>query len=78
MAASKVRTKKPTTEEPVALPEIVTLTHSEMLEVLDEASRFYLGISGDEFLRRWKTHDFEGFNEVDVVHVGMIAQDVAE
>ena len=78
MAASTVRTEKPTTEESVALPEIVTLTREEMLDALDRAARYYLDMSGAEFLRRWEHRDFDDPDSSVVLHVGMFVPAIEE
>lgn len=52
---------------------VVCLTHEEALAVLDEQAREYLGMSGEEFLRRWKTGDFEDPDSFEVIHVGIMA-----
>ena len=35
--------------------DIVTLTPEEARALLDAEARYYLGLSGEEFTRRWKT-----------------------
>ena len=35
------------------------LTREEARELFDESARRYLGMSGDEFLRRWHAGDFD-------------------
>lgn len=35
------------------------LTHEEALAMFDETARRYMNMSGEEFLHRWETGDFE-------------------
>ncbi len=49
------------------------LTREEALAMFDETARRHLNMSGEEFLRRWKEYDFEGFEEFEVTHVGILA-----
>ncbi len=50
---------------------IVYLTREEEFAILDRAARQYLNMSGEEFLRRWKEHDFEDPDSFEVIYVGM-------
>lgn len=52
---------------------IIHLTYEEALAMFDETARYYLNMSGEEFLRRWKENDFEDPDSVDVAHVGIMA-----
>jgi Fe-S cluster biosynthesis and repair protein YggX len=49
------------------------LTREEALAMFDETARRCLNMSGEEFLRRWKADDFEGFDDFEVTHVGILA-----
>ncbi len=46
------------TAEPI-LPEIVELTVEESWALFDQHARELLGISGDEFVRRWNAGDYD-------------------
>lgn len=48
------------------------LSHEDVLALLDKQAREYLGMSGEEFLRRWETGDFEDPDSFEVFHVGML------
>lgn len=52
---------------------LVHLTYEEALVMFDEAAQYYLNMSGEEFLRRWKANDFEDPDSAEVVHVGIMA-----
>lgn len=49
------------------------LTDEEALAMFDETARRYMNMSGEEFLRRWETGDFEDPDSSDVIHVGIMA-----
>lgn len=53
--------------------EFKGLTHEEALAMFDETARRYLNMSGEEFLRRWKTRDFEDPDSFEVIHVSVLA-----
>ena len=40
------------------LPPIVAATDEEWAHVVDQAARHFLGISGEEFVRRWQAGEF--------------------
>lgn len=65
--------KKYETEDEVTLPEVEHLTYEEALAMLDASARYYLNMSGEEFLRRWKEDDFEDPDSIGVTHVGIWA-----
>lgn len=49
------------------------LTPEEGRAIFDEAARRRLGMSGDEFIRRWEAGEFdEGPERLDVMHVAML------
>lgn len=50
---------------------VVSLTREEMDILLDEQAREYLGMSGEEFVQRWETGDFEDPDSYEVFLVGM-------
>jgi hypothetical protein len=41
-------------------------------EILDNAARKYLDMSGDEFSRRWAAGEFEQDDRPEVTHVAML------
>lgn len=57
---------------------VVYLTREEGLAILDKYSRQYLDMSGDEFLQRWDTGDFEDPDSFEVFQVGMLVPLAAE
>lgn len=44
---------------PVNGAEILELTREQILEVIDERARYLLGISGEEFMRRYRRGELE-------------------
>ncbi|MCC7365895.1 MAG: hypothetical protein IT303_16135 [Dehalococcoidia bacterium] len=46
-------------------PAVVALNPAETRELLDERARRSLGISGEEFERRWRAGEFAGAEERD-------------
>jgi hypothetical protein len=46
------------TADPDADPGVVLLTPEEARELFDNRARMELGISGEEFLRRWDAADY--------------------
>jgi hypothetical protein len=55
-----------------ALPEIKVLTSEEGRELFDAAARRELGISGDEFLRRYDAGEYEDEDASPVTNVVML------
>lgn len=51
---------------------VVYLTREEGLAVIDEHARKYLNMSGEEFLRRWETGDFDDPDSYEVFRVGIL------
>jgi hypothetical protein len=41
-------------------------------ELVDEQARKYLGISGEEFARRWETGEIDADDDPDVMRVAML------
>lgn len=54
------------------LPEVVEVDYAEGAEILDRAARRKLGISGEEFIRRWDSGEYSGDTE------NVKAQEVAD
>lgn len=49
------------------------LTQEEALELLDEAARYYLQMTGDEFVKAWDSGKFdEDPDRPEVMSVGML------
>ncbi len=55
------------------LPEVKELSREESLEALDKMAEFYLGMSGEEFLRRWEYDGFDDPEDWRVNHIGQLA-----
>ena len=49
------------------------LDHEAGRELLDEQARKYLGIGGQEFLRRWDAGEIDADEDPDVMRVAMLA-----
>jgi hypothetical protein len=54
------------------LPPVRVLTHEEAIAHFDEQARHWLGMSGEEFLRRWDAGDYAG-REDDNVAIRIMA-----
>lgn len=54
------------------------LTREEGLAVIDEHARKYLNMSGEEFLQRWETGDFDDPESYEVFRVGILVPLAAE
>jgi hypothetical protein len=40
------------------IPSVIYMTDDEAREMFDESARYWLGMSGDEFLRKWRNREF--------------------
>lgn len=49
------------------------LTQEEELQIFDNVARYYLGISAEEFLRRWDAGEFRDDDRSEVVSVWMLS-----
>lgn len=47
-------------------------TYEDLLEALDAAARHYLGISGEEFRRRWDAGEYAEDPNPDVMNVAIL------
>lgn len=47
-------------------------TEEEWRDLIDKRAQYYLGISGEEFVRRWQAGEFENPDRPEVIHVGMM------
>ena len=52
--------------------DVVEATPEEGLAMLDRAAREVLNISGEEFLRRWDSGDYEGADDPAITRVAML------
>jgi hypothetical protein len=53
------------TTKPVGNSPVAWLTDDEAVEFFDRNARELLGISGEEFLRRWDRGDYRGIEDDD-------------
>jgi hypothetical protein len=53
--------------------EVRELDREAGRELLDEQARKYLGIGGQEFLRRWDAGEIDADEDSDVMRVAMLA-----
>jgi len=51
---------------------IEEVDRGEGLRLFDAAARRFLGISGDEFLHRWDSGDFDDDDQSEVTHVALL------
>jgi hypothetical protein len=70
--------RKPDPDYELDESRIVYISREEGIKLLDEQAREYLNMSGEEFLRRWETGDFEDPDSYEVFHVGMLIPLVTE
>jgi hypothetical protein len=69
------RPAAPVTEEIDELPEIEGvdwITREEGIAILDRQARKYLGMSGEEFVRRYRAGEIEDPDRSDVVALSML------
>jgi hypothetical protein len=52
--------------------EIREMTEQQWFVLFDQAARRYLGISGEEFIRRWDAGEFASDERWEVAHVSML------
>jgi hypothetical protein len=63
----QARTKNRTADGQIHLA-----TEEEWQALVDRAARYYLGISGDEFVRAWERGEFENADRPEVLRVAML------
>jgi hypothetical protein len=51
------------------LPEIIGLSDEEARALFDRQARKYLGMSGEEFLRKWDAGEFDDPDQTNIVRV---------
>lgn len=60
------------------LPGVHFLTKEEARESFDRTARYYLGMSGDEFIAAWDAGEFkdkvDGPNHVNIMAVAMLIE----
>lgn len=59
-------------EDGAGLPPVVELTLEEGIALLDRQARTYLGMSGDEFIRRWEAGEIDDPDRSDVLRVASL------
>ncbi len=55
--------------------EVTELTEEEMLESLDVEARKLLGMSGEEFARKWRAGELRDHADPQVIQVAMLLPD---
>jgi hypothetical protein len=59
-------------DEPVDESRITYLTQEEGIALLDQQARKYLGMSGEEFMRKWEAGEIEDPDRTDVLRVAFL------
>jgi hypothetical protein len=59
-------------EEPVDESRIIYLTQEEGIALLDRQARKYLGMSGEEFMRKWEAGEIEDPDRTEVLTVAFL------
>ncbi len=59
-------------EDKDLLPPVVELTGEELWAVFDAHALHYLGMSGEEFLRRWDAGEFDNSESTAVLRLEML------
>lgn len=70
-----MRKAAPETEtmlEPTTLPEIHYISREESVRLFDELAQEYLGMSGEEFIRRYRAGEIEDPDRSDVVMLAIM------
>jgi hypothetical protein len=57
---------------PKRLPEVAYVDQSEGAAILDRQARKYFGISGTEFIRRYRAGEIDDPDRTDVLRVAML------
>jgi hypothetical protein len=52
-------------------PDVRELSEAEGWEFLDQSARYHLGISGEEFVRRWQAGEYPDPDGTPAMHVVM-------
>lgn len=64
----RIRRTRPIRVRRAAVPGVHVLTWEEGKEIFDQEARQSLGISGEEFLRRYDAGDYRDETDMDVIH----------
>ncbi|MHB8575285.1 MAG: hypothetical protein ACYDCQ_08120 [Dehalococcoidia bacterium] len=48
------------------------ITQDELWQIIDEQARGCLGISGEEFARKWKNGEFEDPDRPELMHIAIM------
>ena len=67
-AASKLHTSRSSTR----LPSVTYVDACEGAAILDRQARKYLGMSGSEFIRKYRAGEIEDPDSTDVLRVAML------
>jgi hypothetical protein len=67
-----VRQPDDTSDEPYSLPPIVELSEDEGRALFERQARKYLGMSGDEFLRKWDAGEIDDPDRSEVLTVAFL------
>ena len=68
---SQVSPETKTVYDDDTLPEVHCVSREEGVQLLDELAREYLGMSGEEFVRRYRADEIEDPDRTDVIRVAM-------
>lgn len=71
---SKVVSETATMFELDKLPDVHYISREEGIRLLDERAREYLGMSGDEFVRRYHAGEIEDPDRTDVIVLAMMIE----
>jgi hypothetical protein len=71
---SKATTEPETTFEAETLPGVAYISREEGVRLLDERARAYLGISGEEFVRRYYAGEIDDPDRSDVIMLAMMIE----
>ena len=66
-----IRVAVPEEQHPDMVP-LKWLSEEEGKTLFDSVAREYLHMSGEEFLRRWDSGEFDGDDRSEVIHVYML------
>ena len=71
---SKVVSETATMFELDRLPDVYYISREEGIRRLDERAREYLGMSGEEFVRRYRAGEIEDPDRTDVIVLAMMIE----
>ena len=64
---SKLATEPETTFEAEKLPGVDYISHEEAIKLFDDLAHEYFGITGEEFIRRYRGGEIEDYCDNDVI-----------